>query len=288
MIPERVMTLARQEARKSKKGISAVLGLDRVVCHCARCKGKKSHLPAVVEKHMLLYPPVDSNGESAPQADPSNSQPPALPPGPEPSFMDVDHISRAATPAMSDHSMDLQDNLGLAQDECVEDTDMVHLIRAPQIRIYKSRASEVALEKPFNCPTLDHSREACTITLPDPETMIDESLLDNWPDPPNFRLTSPIPFDYDPTSTPLPATPLCNTPKPEGLAQDADPEENRWFFANLLHAGDDEDFDFDFGGEQEDFGDGQEDFEDGQEDMGMGEAGDEGLDEDIEGYGREE
>ncbi|KAG8731375.1 hypothetical protein FRC11_004338, partial [Ceratobasidium sp. 423] len=130
-----------------KKGIGAVLGLDHVVCHCARCKGKKSHLPAVIEKHMLLYPPVDSNGESAPQADPSNSQPLALPSEPEPSFMDVDHISRAATLAMSDYSMDLQDNLGLAQDECIEDTDMGHLIRAPQICIYKSRASEVALEK---------------------------------------------------------------------------------------------------------------------------------------------
>ncbi|CAE6494534.1 unnamed protein product, partial [Rhizoctonia solani] len=99
----------------------------------------------------------------------------------------------------------------------------------------------------------------------------------------------PVPSEYDPTGTPLPATPLCNTPEPEEFDQDANPEEHHRFFANLLHVGNDGDFDLDFDFNF-DFGDGQGEFGDGEEGMDVGEVGDEELDdgEGIDGDRREE
>ncbi|KAG8732580.1 hypothetical protein FRC11_012486 [Ceratobasidium sp. 423] len=208
----------------SKKGIGAVLGLDRVKCHCAKCKGIKSHPPVTVEKHMVLYGHMDSSGESAPQADSPNSHIPILLTKPPPAAMDVDYISRTASPAMSDKSMDPPENPRLA-------------------------AHNIAME----------------YTVP-------------WLDPPRFHPTSPVPSEYDPTGTPLPATPLCNTPEPDEAA----PEENRRFFANLLDVGDD---DFDLGS---DFGGGPEGMEmDGGPD-GEGAEGDGREEQDEEGDNGEE
>ncbi|CAE6358939.1 unnamed protein product, partial [Rhizoctonia solani] len=182
MIPEQVRELARQEARRSKASIETVLGLNRVVCRCAKCKGQKSHTLSVVEKHMLLYPPTvtESNGESAPQIVPPHSQSPAQPPRSEPFPIDVDPMPRAITPAVSDISVDLPDNArpGAHGVDIIVDI-FEPLIRAPQ-------------------PSPETVPEACTMILPRPETVIDEYLLDGWLDPPYFRPTSPVSSDYNP------------------------------------------------------------------------------------------
>ncbi|KDN34320.1 hypothetical protein RSAG8_12585, partial [Rhizoctonia solani AG-8 WAC10335] len=97
-----------------------------------------------------------------------------------------------------------------------------------------------------------------------------------------------IEIDKDPCGSPLPATPLCNTPEPEEMALEADPEENHRFFANLYEnalsdVGDDDDSQFRFG---------HEEFEGGEDIGEVGEqfAGEEGAeaDEGVEGDGEDE
>ncbi|KEP45693.1 hypothetical protein V565_249260, partial [Rhizoctonia solani 123E] len=249
MIPKDVVKAAREKARKasncgrsriadfsissqSKKSIETVLHLNRVVCNSAKCKGQKAHPRALVEEHMLLYPPLRLNGESTPPLA-STSQAPL---GQSLNLDPTD--SRAPSPTVSDCSMALLD-----------DTAYYNVDRSPaeplQIRVYRSRASESAPDEPVHLPhwvrlrspspLLVQSHEACTLRPPSPDTTIDEFLFDNWLDPPRFRSTSPVPSGYDPSGTPLPATPLCNTPEPEEMEQDVDPEENRMFFAGLYN-----------------------------------------------------
>ncbi|CCO36985.1 hypothetical protein RSOLAG1IB_11922 [Rhizoctonia solani AG-1 IB] len=244
---------------------------------------------------MLLYPPEDSTGKNTPQASPPNSQLPALSPNPNPSPspspppMDVDSMPQAATPVLPKYPAALQDNVEPAAYN-VEGTKgpvLEPLSWAPGIRIYKPQIPREPLA-PFNLqrapprspsPALNHNHMACTIIPPEPETVIDEFLLDGWPNPPCFQSILPVPSEYDPMGTPLPATPLCNSPKPEEVAQAADPEENCRFFANLLHIGDED--------SELDIGNGQQDLGNEQEDMDIGAGGDEGLGkkEEIEGGG---
>ncbi|KDN40631.1 hypothetical protein RSAG8_07960, partial [Rhizoctonia solani AG-8 WAC10335] len=302
MIRKSVMQIAREQARKSKKTVDSVLGLDRVVCNCAKCKGQKFHPQATVDKHMLLYPPLDSNGESMPQASPSRLLPnPPLNQEPNLLPMDFDYaVSRALSPAMSEHSMAPLDNPVAANVQHIAQParDLDPLVQAVQIRRYRSRAAEFAPAEPFELeqapsrspsPALVHCREACTLRPPSPETMIDDFLFDNWLDPPQFRPTSPVSSEYDPSATPLPATPLCNTPEPEEMVQEVDPEENRRFFADLYSyarsdVDDDEDSQFGFGHENLDGGEDMEDMGD------VGDVGDECLEDEErdEGNGGDE
>ncbi|EUC60787.1 transposase family Tnp2 protein, partial [Rhizoctonia solani AG-3 Rhs1AP] len=287
-VTEHMMKAAREKARKSKKSIQTVLRLDRVVCNSAKCKGRKSHSQATVEEHMLLYPPLSSgsSGESAPQATTSQPRSDLLP-------MDLDPTdSRALSPTVSDcdYSMAPLDDPASYVYAIAIDRPATEPRQNRVSRVYRSQASEFAPEEPVilphrvrlrsPSPFLAQSHEACTLRPPSPDTTIDEFLLDNWLDPPRFRSTSPVSSGYDPSGTPLPATPLCHTPEPEEMAQDVDPEENHRFFADLynnaqLDADDAEDAIFGFGHEDlgreediNDMGDGLLEGEEGAEENG--------------------
>ncbi|EUC63108.1 hypothetical protein RSOL_479490, partial [Rhizoctonia solani AG-3 Rhs1AP] len=192
--------------------------------------------------------------------------------------MDLDEaMSQASSPRASNDSLVPEDVPTQATYDIDEPAIEPLLRNRPPTQVYKSRASESIL-MPYNLrraplrrpsPALMHSCEDCTLRAPSPETTIDDYLLDNWLDPPMFRPTPPVPSEYDPSGTPLPATPLCNTPEPDEMPLDFDPGENHRFFANLYEdarsdMGDDENFGFEFGHEEfegrEDVGEDAEQF----------------------------
>ncbi|KAF8594301.1 hypothetical protein BDV93DRAFT_565570 [Ceratobasidium sp. AG-I] len=54
---------ARVAARKSKRAVSKVLGLDVLICNCSRCRGRKQYRQKTVKIHLAQYGHMDDDND---------------------------------------------------------------------------------------------------------------------------------------------------------------------------------------------------------------------------------
>lgn len=299
----RVLGLNALTSLKTKKSLKQVLGADRILCNCSRCKLKQKHRPIIVERHRLLYGLMENcDGESAPLDHSSKSPGPSRrrsrhssPLYAEPHSHDstraADPISINASPVASPiddttrtpsprvdgnngtdldprplppslppfptHSANTEDGLPAAPINYAFVS-----IRKPQPRAYTAKSRRempkfdprqlrLSYRRPdwelLGTPKPIPTGSPVSLVPPDPGTVVDEALLERF-DLPRYYSVSPLLSGvFDPTGTPIsvtpvPTTPLCNSPAPEDDLVDTndkpihsiDPEEDQLFYRNLL------------------------------------------------------